>query len=135
MFVGVFCRGTGSEAIFPGMASTAQGRATFIASAIKYAKDRGFQGIDLDWEYPNWEGNREWLLSRGRTICYLRQTLLLHTAQFLVWLCSLLLCVGSVVIRQRLTCDCHLLQGRKSAWISPPCCGRCTQLAKQQGCC
>ncbi|KAG2487178.1 hypothetical protein HYH03_014157 [Edaphochlamys debaryana] len=44
-------KGTGSEAIFPAMAASASNRAAFITSAIKYAKDRGFDGIDLDWDY------------------------------------------------------------------------------------
>jgi chitinase len=52
---GVF-EGTGSDLIFPKLASTKAGRTKFINSAIKYAKDRGFDGIDLDWEYPNWDG-------------------------------------------------------------------------------
>lgn len=51
---GVFA-GTGSSQIFPAIASSAQNRATFIASAIQFAKDRGMGGIDLDWEYPNYE--------------------------------------------------------------------------------
>ena len=42
--------GTGSENIFPAMASSQQSRATFIQSAIQYAKARGFDGIDIDWE-------------------------------------------------------------------------------------
>ena len=42
--------GKGSESIFPAMASSQQSRATFIQSAIQYAKARGFDGIDIDWE-------------------------------------------------------------------------------------
>lgn len=42
--------GTGSEQIFPEMASTNASRAAFIQSAISYAKQRGFDGIDIDWE-------------------------------------------------------------------------------------
>ena len=42
--------GSGSEQIFPAMAGTNASRAAFIQSAISYAKSRGFDGIDIDWE-------------------------------------------------------------------------------------
>ena len=42
--------GTGSEQIFPAMASTNASRAAFMQSAISYDKQRGFDGIDIDWE-------------------------------------------------------------------------------------
>jgi len=48
-------RGTDSHTIFPALARSSAGRAKFIASAIDYAKKKGFKGIDLDWEYPNWQ--------------------------------------------------------------------------------
>lgn len=37
---------------FSNMARTAAGRATFIQSAIDLMDTYGFDGIDLDWEYP-----------------------------------------------------------------------------------
>lgn len=55
----LFCRNTGSDKIFPQMASDSGSRSKFIESAIQFAKRYGFQGIDLDWEYPNWENKSE----------------------------------------------------------------------------
>ncbi|KPM41199.1 Chitinase 1 [Neonectria ditissima] len=37
---------------FPAAASTAETRATFATSAVTIMKDWGFDGIDIDWEYP-----------------------------------------------------------------------------------
>ncbi|HEX3775448.1 MAG TPA: glycosyl hydrolase family 18 protein [Polyangiaceae bacterium] len=39
--------------IFSAMAETPEGRKQFIDSAIKYLRENGFDGLDLDWEYPS----------------------------------------------------------------------------------
>ncbi|RWA12354.1 hypothetical protein EKO27_g2735 [Xylaria grammica] len=37
---------------FSNLARTSQGRATFIASLASFLEEYGFQGVDIDWEYP-----------------------------------------------------------------------------------
>ncbi|MEH1941725.1 MAG: phosphatidylinositol-specific phospholipase C domain-containing protein [Nostoc sp.] len=48
--------GTYTSNLFSQMAATSAGRQQFISSAIQYAKKYGFDGIDLDWEYPGYSG-------------------------------------------------------------------------------
>ncbi|KAK2729014.1 endochitinase [Colletotrichum kahawae] len=42
---------------FPAAASTAAGRSLFASSSITLMKDWGFDGIDVDWEYPATAGD------------------------------------------------------------------------------
>lgn len=45
--------GGGSAPIFAAMAANQTTRSVFISSAISTARSYGFDGIDLDWEFPN----------------------------------------------------------------------------------
>ncbi|CAD0098997.1 unnamed protein product [Aureobasidium mustum] len=45
-------KGTPTHTTWSDMVSTKANRAKFIASLEAYMKEYGFQGVDLDWEYP-----------------------------------------------------------------------------------
>ncbi|KAB5517428.1 glycoside hydrolase family 18 protein [Coniochaeta sp. 2T2.1] len=53
---------------FPTAANTTTGRATFAKSAVSLMNDYGFDGIDIDWEYPKNETQGKDFLELLRTV-------------------------------------------------------------------
>jgi GH18 family chitinase len=51
------------------MSATRYSRQTFIYSAIPFLRDRNFDGLDMDWEYPKGSDDKKnfVLLLKGKT--------------------------------------------------------------------
>lgn len=52
----VACGGWAGSGGFSEMARTAEGRKKFVESSLKFIRDYGIDGIDIDWEYPGLPG-------------------------------------------------------------------------------
>jgi len=44
---------------FKDMTATRYARQTFVFSAIPYLRERNFDGLDIDWEYPKGSKDKE----------------------------------------------------------------------------
>lgn len=44
--------GTATQAVFGNIASSAANRATFASNVLNFMLFYGFDGLDIDWEYP-----------------------------------------------------------------------------------
>jgi GH18 family chitinase len=56
---------------FKVMSATRYSRQTFIYSAIPFLRDRQFDGLDVDWEYPKGSDDKKnfVLLLKGKSVC------------------------------------------------------------------
>lgn len=54
------------------MSATRYARQTFIYSAIPYLRDRDFDGLDIDWEYPKGGDDKKnyVLMLKGKEIIF-----------------------------------------------------------------
>ncbi|KAH9905237.1 glycoside hydrolase family 18 protein [Xylariomycetidae sp. FL2044] len=53
---------------FPAASNTMKARSTFARSAVAIMKDWGFDGIDIDWEYPNTKTEADNMVSLLRSV-------------------------------------------------------------------
>ncbi|KAI3915255.1 hypothetical protein MKX01_035514 [Papaver californicum] len=76
-YISSFGGGSSDRSVFAAMASSPSNRANFITSTIQVARKYGFDGLDLDWEYP--VTRAEMVLSSLNGVKLLTKRLILST--------------------------------------------------------
>lgn len=60
--------GAGSDAFMGAMAQRAESRGRFVAELMALVHEAGYDGVDLDWEFPRNEGERDALTTLAREL-------------------------------------------------------------------
>lgn len=113
---------------FTQMVKTPESRAEFTKSTIKFLRERNFDGLDLDWEYPANRGSPKEDKDRFTKLVIVRVFLILSLSKIiLINLSSYIMIIFSRSTVHRLkfeyfsNSDLHLI--KKQQWLeSPPCC-------------